>query len=124
MFEEIKIKIWGTQPIAKVTKKQLNRLIAREFSQNIETVKNKLCKVESDTLNGKNRISAAVIKLSNKELKSLDHYIDIANADCRDVLSQAEYPKCTKLGFKEVNNKEIKNIYMDDWRAYSKWLKD
>jgi hypothetical protein len=94
MLEELKIKIWGTQPVAKVTDKQLDRLVEREFSQYIDAVKNKLYKVESDTLNGKNRISAAIIKLSNKDLKLLDHYIDIANADCKDVLSQAEYPRC------------------------------
>jgi hypothetical protein len=124
MLEELKIKIWGTQPVAKVTDKQLDRLVEREFSQYIDAVKNKLYKVESDTLNGKNRISAAIIKLSNKDLKLLDHYIDIANADCKDVLSQAEYPRCSKLGFDDFDNNEMKSIYLDDWREYSKWLND
>ena len=124
MLEKLKIKIWGTQPVAKVTNKQLDRLIARDFSQHIDVVKNKLNKVESDTLNGKNRISAAIIKLSNKDLKSLDLYIDIANADSRDVLSQAEYPRCSKLGFDDIDNKEMKRINLDDWKEYSKWLND
>ncbi len=124
MLEELKIKIWGIQPVAKVTDKQLIRLITREFAQYIDEVKNKLGKVESDTVNGKNRISAAIIKLSNKDPKSIDHYIEIANNDCRDVLSQAEYPRCSKLGFDDFDNNEMKSIYLDDWREYSKWLND
>ena len=124
MLEELKIKIGGTQPVAKVTDKQLGRLIEREFPQQIDEVTAKLDKVESDSPSGKNRISAAIIKLSNKDLKSLDHYIDIANGDCRDVLSQAEYPRCSKLGFDDFDNNEMKSIYLDDWREYSKWLND
>ena len=124
MLEELKIKIWGTQPVANVTDTNLSRLLEREFPQHIDKVKTKLDKVYSDSPSGKNRISAAIIKLSNKDLKSLDHFIDIANGDIRDVLSQAEYPRCSKLGFGDFDNNKMKSIYLDDWREYSKWLND
>ena len=124
MLDEIKIKIWGTQPVAKVTDQQLDRLIERDFSQYIDNVKIKLEAVKSDSQSGRNRISAAIIKLSDKDIKSLDHYISIANCDCRDVLSQAEYPRCSKLGFGDFDKNEMKSIYLDDWREYSKWLND
>ena len=124
MFKELKIKFLGTQPVAKVTHKQLGRLIEREFPQHVDEVTTKLDKVVSDSPSGKNRISAAIIKLSNKDIKSLDHYIDIANSDCRDVLSQAEYPRCSKLGFGDFDKNEMKSIYLDDWTEYSKWLND
>ena len=124
MLEEFKIKIWGAQPAAKVTANQLDRLIAREFPQYTDEVNIKLDKVGGDNPNGKNRISAAIIKLANKDFKSLDHYIDIANTDNRDVLSQAEYPRCSKLEFGEFDKNEIKRIYLEDWREYTKWLND
>jgi len=124
MLEELKIKIWGTQPVAHVTDTNLSRLLEREFPQHIDKVKTKLDKVYSDNPSGKNRISAAIIKLSNKDLKSLDHFIDIANGDIRDVLSQAEYPRSSQLGFGDFDNNKMKSIYLDDWREYSKWLND
>jgi hypothetical protein len=39
----------------------------------------------------------------------LEHIFDKANADSRDVLSKAEYPRCSKLGFKDIDNNEILN---------------
>lgn len=124
MLEELKTKIWGTQPIAKVADKLLHRLIQREFPQHTDEVKTKLDKVDSDNQSGKNRISAAILKLSNKDLNLLDHYIDIANGDSRDVLSLAEYPRCSKIDFDDFDNNKMKSIYLDDWREYSKWLND
>ncbi len=124
MFEVLKINIWGTQPVARVSDKQLEKLIRREFPDNINQVKTRLGKVKIDPASGKNRISAAIIKLANKDVKSLDHYIDVANSDFRDVLSQAEYPRCSKLGFGKSRSNDMKRIYMNDWKEYSKWLND
>ncbi len=124
MFEELRIKYLGIQPVAKVTTNQLERLISREFPKNIDEVTLKFYKVKGDNPNGINRISAAIVKLANKDLSSLDYYIGIANVDSRDVLSQAEYPRCSKLGFDDFNSKEMKRIYLDDWLEYSKWLND
>ena len=124
MFEEFKIKFLGIQPATKVTTNQLERIIAREFPKNIDEVTLKFYKVKGDNPNGINRITAAIVKLANKDLSSLDHYIEIANANYRDILSQAEYPRCSKLGFGDFNKKKMKSIYLDDWREYSKWLND
>jgi len=124
MFEEFKIKILGTQPAAKVTTNQLENLIAREFPKHIDEVTLKFYKVKGDNPNGINRISAAIVKLANKDLSSLDRFIEMASADYRDILSQAEYPRCSKLGFGEFDKKKMKSIYLEDWREYSKWLND
>lgn len=122
MFEVLSIKIWGTQPKAKVSGKLLNRLIEREFPGSIELVKDKLNKVKSDNENGKNRLAAAILKLANKDLKLLDNYIEIAVEDSRDVLSQAEYPSSSKLGLDNFEINGMKNIFLSDWREYSTWL--
>jgi hypothetical protein len=122
MLEILKIKLLGHQPVAKVTDKILDDLLKREFGNQADTVRNKLNKVVSDTHLGKNRISAAIIRLSNKDINTVDHYLSVANTDCRDVLSQAEYPRCSKLGFSEMGERDMKPIYLADWKAYSDWL--
>lgn len=108
MFEAIRIKFFGSQPAARVTDKILERLIERDFGSKALEVKQKLQRVTSDSHNGKNRISAAILKLSNK--------------DFRDVISQAEYPRCSKLDFDKIEKRNMKAIYLDDWTEYSKWL--
>ena len=124
MFEEFKIKYLGIQPIAKVTTLQVESLIAREFPKHIDEVTLKFYNVKCDNPNGINRISSAILKLANKDISMLDHYIAMANADSRDVLSQAEYPRYSKIGFVDFDKKKMKSIYMDDWTEYSKWLND
>lgn len=124
MFEEFRIKYLEIQPVAKVTTNQLERLIAREFPEYIDEVTCKFYKVRGDKPNGINRISAAILKLVNKNISLIDPYIEMANADSRDVLSQAEYPRCSKLGFVDFDKKKMMSIYLDDWREYSKWLNE
>jgi hypothetical protein len=124
MFEKFKIKYLGIQPLAKVTTLHLESLISREFPNHIDEITLKFYKVKGDNPNGINRISAAILKLANKDLSSIDHYIEIANVDCRYILSQAEYPRCSKLEFDDFGKKRMRSIYLDDWLEYSNWLND
>jgi hypothetical protein len=124
MFEVLRIRILGTQSAAKVTDKILNRLIQRDFGNQADNVKLKLRQITSDTHNGKNRISAAVIKLSNKNSKAIDYYINLSMNDFRDLISQAEYPRCSNLEFNEKGKQNMKRIYFDDWTDYSKWINE
>jgi hypothetical protein len=71
-------------------------------------VKQKLQRVTSDSHNGKNRISAAILKLSNKDFNSTDYYINMSHGDFRDVISQAEYPRCSKLDFDKMEKENMK----------------
>jgi len=68
----------------------------------------------SDSQGGKNRISAAIILI--------DYYIAMSKNDFIDVILQAEYPGCSKLGFSKMGKQDMKPIYLDDWTAYSNWL--
>ncbi len=122
MLETLKIKLFGDQPTAKVSDQMLDSIIKREFGKLADKVREKLNVIRGDSKESKNRISAAIIKLSNKNINSLEHYISVAQADPRDVLSQAEYPRCSKYSFSEMGERDMKPIYLDDWNEYSTWL--
>jgi hypothetical protein len=122
MFETLKINLLGKQPVPKITKMVLKRIVERDFSDSLTEIKVKLDQIESDTESGKNRISAAILKLSNGNLKSVDEYIRISKVDFRDVISQAEYPRCSKLEFEDLEKPGVRRIYFEDWKEYSEWL--
>lgn len=118
-IELIKTKI--EQPIAKISDTELERLIDREFPENLDLVKRKLTKIKSDSPNGQNRIGAAVLKLANSDLNEIDYLIKKANEDFRDIVSLAEYPRASKYGFEERSDNELKADYLNDWTEYSEW---
>jgi hypothetical protein len=123
MFEVLRIKLFGTQPTASITSRTLNRIIRREFGNKSQEVKQKLEQVTSETNNGKNRISASILKLSNKDFTAIDDYIKKSNDDFRDVIMKAEYPRCAKVSFEGTPRQTVKQIHLEDWIEYSKWLK-
>ncbi len=122
MIEAIRIKLFGSQPSASVTDKKLDWLIQRDYESKAPEVKQKLQRITSDTHKGKNRISAAILKLSNKDCYKIDYYVAMSNCDFRDVISQAEYPRYSKFGFADLEEQNVKRIYLEDWTEYSKWL--
>lgn len=122
MFETLKLIFFRIQPTGKVTDALLERLVRREFGDRSSEVKQKLQKVESETPNSRNRISASILKLSEKNFDAIDHLIEVANIDFRDVIASAEYPGCLKVGFDIPENRR-KQIYLADWKQYSKWLR-
>ncbi len=122
MFETLRIKVFGAQPAATVTDKILERIIERDFGNCANEVKQKLKQITCDTHEGKNRISAAIIKLANKDINVIDHYINMTKNDFRDVISKAEYPGCFELNLSKAGKLNMKQVYLDDWKEYSKWL--
>ena len=49
----------------------------------------------------------------------------MCNLDSRDVLSKAEYPRISEIGFvgmKEIEPIELKEYYLKDWTEYSNWI--
>lgn len=123
MFDLFKIKLFGDQPIAKISDQLLNSLIERDYKSNAAIVKTKLNSIDSDSQAGKNRIAADILKLANKNLDTLNELIEKVNNDSRDILMWAEYPRCAKLGFEELDKKQMKQVYVDDFNEYSNWLR-
>jgi hypothetical protein len=122
MFKTLRIKLFGKEPVAEVDSKTLERIICRDFGTRADEVKQKLQKLICDTSEGRNRISAAIIKLAENDIDAIDNFIEISNNDFRDVLARAEYPRCFELGFGGVEEDKKKQIYLADWTEYSNWL--
>lgn len=123
MFDLLKIKLFGHQPVAKISDQLLDTLIERDYKSNAAIVKAKLNTIDSDNQAGKNRIAAGILKLANKKFDALDELIEKANEDSRDIMMWAEYPRCAKIGFGELDKKQMKQIYLDDFTEFSNWLK-
>jgi hypothetical protein len=123
MFDLLKIKLFGHQPVAKISDQLLDTLIERDYKSNADIVKTKLQNINSDSQAGKNRIAAGIIKLANKNFDNLDGLIEKANEDSRDIMMWAEYPRCAKVGFDELDKKQMKQVYLDDFIEFSNWLK-
>lgn len=112
-----------TQQVAKISTDQLTKLILREFPNDIESVTTKLEQVNSDSEAGQRRISAAILKLANRELDELDSLIEKANFDFRDIVAAAEYPRNSQHLFDERTTKEqLESEYQNDWDDYNVWL--
>jgi len=80
---------------------------------------------EDDSAQGLERVRLAVIKLAGGNLAELLRQIDIARVDWRDVLSSAEYPEASRMGFVEYNNLDERNrneIKARDRQQYVDWL--
>lgn len=78
-----------------------------------------------DSAEGLERVRLAVIKLAGGILEELQRQIDIARVDWRDVLSSAEYPEASGMGFVEYNNLDERNrneIKARDRQQYVAWL--
>jgi len=113
----------GEQPVAKIADEELSFLIRREFPNEVKLVKTKLNKVESDTHKGKNRISASILKLADKNYAKLDLLIKRANKDFRDIVSEAEYPRASSYGFGERDEERSREDYLKDWEEFTSWVK-
>ncbi|MEB2778646.1 hypothetical protein SYJ56_25275 [Algoriphagus sp. D3-2-R+10] len=122
MNEKELILTKGEQPVAEISDGDLDYLIGREFPNDKETVKTKLDKIKSDSQNGKNRISASVLKLADNDLSKIDYLVKLANEDFRDIVSEAEYPRASSYDFGERDDEESKEDYLNDWVEYSAWI--
>ncbi len=122
MFEKLKIKMLGDQPIPNITDKILDRIIQKDYPNNFHEVKKKLELIDSDSKKGKNRFAAAVLKLADRDATKIVSLIEMCNNDFRDVVMQAEYPRTFKDDFDDMDEAEEKKIYLADWTDYSNWL--
>ena len=125
MFETLQIRLLGNQPCAKISSQTLERIILREFGSHANEVKQKLQRGLNNSEESKCRISAAIIKLANKDISGIDGLIDISNYDYRDIISRAEYPKACELDFsdfEELSKRQFNQICLSDWKQYSNWV--
>jgi hypothetical protein len=70
----------------------------------------------------KNRVCAAALKLAGGDMVQLEHYIDVALSDFRDVLAWAEYPAYMDCVLGPKDESEAKALIDADWQQYQAWL--
>jgi hypothetical protein len=72
----------------------------------------------------RDRVHLAILMLSEGKLDKLDHYVNVADQDYRDVLSWAEYPEqsCTSTWKLDPADPKLAEILRRDREQYLAWL--
>ena len=68
------------------------------------------------------RVRVAALKLAAGDLEQLDHFIEVARADYRDVLAWAEYPAYLQRPLGPADEREAREAVDADWRQYKDWF--
>ena len=118
------------QPIPKVTRSDVERVVGRDFPP--ELVNHVLSLLESYGPQKwhmeRNRVHLACLKLADGDFQSLHRQISVAKSDYRDVVGAAEYPEVFKIGFvgmEKMNASDpsaLEQLYRRDWEQYQSWL--
>lgn len=111
-------------PIANISENDIDRLVKRDFhpEEVIEILK-LLSLYQSETLNGKNRVHASILKLSNGNISKVRNYIEMANNDYRDVIALAEYPNFSEHAFNDdLVEDKVKQLENSDYVQYAIWF--
>ena len=114
------------QPVSKGTQEDVVRVVHRDFAPAevdaalavLNTYGN------SRTDSGTARVRLAALKCADGDLVKLNHKLEEANLDYRDVLIDAEYPINYKLTMKakRPSDREYDESIRQDWKNYSEWL--
>ncbi len=71
------------------------------------------------------RVRLAILKDGGANLKEIRILVEVAKTDYRDVLSGAEYPNQSKIGFatmSKLSESELGRLVQLDLEQYEKWL--
>ena len=67
-----------------------------------------------------NRVLAAILKCANGDTSKIDHFMEVAIADYRDILCMAEYPNVS--GRFSLSAEERVELSGKDWLQYQNWF--
>jgi hypothetical protein len=123
MFEKLKIIILGIEPVAKISREQIDRIVKKDFGKRQYTkIMNALSKYKSETDRDNFRVWSAILKLSESRINRLVSNVRKARSDFRDVITEAEYPEYSQCTFSGMRYFAKKKIFLRDWNQYKKWL--
>lgn len=112
-----------SQRVPDISNDDLHRLIKRDFPESAVThVLETLARYSGDSTKGRNRVHAAILKLSNGEVERIHEYIMVALNDYRDVIRQAEYPNYSEYAFAELDTNEKEGLIAADHEQYDQWF--
>lgn len=98
-------------------------LVAREFPERALEVENKFAGLQEFWINT-NRTKAAILKLADGNFDKIKGLIKEANADPRDVIAYAEFPRSMNMGWTEkrtMTPEEKEEVRQKDWEEYLEW---
>jgi hypothetical protein len=111
------------QPTPEVTAADVERIVRRDFPPSQQDNAFAMLREYGGEHREANRVRLAVLKLADKNLKQLRHWVEQAKLDYRDVLAPAEYPKYTRWGGVDTASEEEQRKVIDSDRAqYRRWL--
>jgi hypothetical protein len=116
------VKKFVNQPVPKVTKKHVERIVHRDFpAEQFADVMAILGEYGKENWQPEvERVQLDVLKLANGKMDVLRKRIEDAKSDYRDVISWAEYPNC-RWDTSNLPAEEQKQIYAKDWKQYLDW---
>ncbi len=115
--------------IPNISNADIKRIIERDFRKDTD-IANILNRYASETEKGRNRVYAAILKISDGSVEKVEKNVEVAIIDYRDVLSWAEYPNYFKFVREDISYKQNfeipfeknKQLSDDDWQQYNEWL--
>lgn len=114
------------QPIPKVSQDDVLRLVRRDFPHDQSDIVLAVLAEYGNASHNQNphRIHAAILKLANGDLNTLERQIASAKIDFRDTLVAAEYPEYGDkvYGPKAIPEDERRQIINADWQQYKQWF--
>lgn len=111
------------QRIPDFDKGELDFLINREFPERAQEIRNMFSGLQEFWIST-TRTKAAILKLAEGNFDEIKGLIKQANADPRDVIAYAEYPRNMKIDSAEkskMSEEEKQEVFDKDWEEYQKW---
>ena len=69
------------------------------------------------------RVGLAILKLAGTDLERIEHYVEQASMDYRDVLAMAEYPgQMRSHTLKQKDPERYAQIVEEDRKQYEEWI--
>ncbi|MEM9364051.1 MAG: hypothetical protein AAGA43_15525 [Bacteroidota bacterium] len=102
---------------------EIDFLIVREFPKRAREVENKFSGLHEFWMNT-NRTKAAILKLAKGDFDKIRELIKQANADPRDVIAYAEFPRIMQFSWSDKNKmteEEKEELRQNDWEEYQEW---
>jgi hypothetical protein len=113
------------QPVPKVTRADMERIVRRDFPveqlPEVMAILHQFGMAEWEKKWDVNRVQLAMLKLAGENIDKLREALTTAKSDPRDVISPAEYPSYGLDKFK-LPEEEQEKIFSTDWKHYETWL--
>jgi hypothetical protein len=111
------------QPIPKVSRADVERVVRRDFADG--DAGQALSILDEYGLDSEPcRVQLAALKLAAGSISALKREIQTAKCDFRDVLCGAEYPRYSReIAFSDAPESVKRAVIEDDWKQYEAWLK-